>query len=245
MTYADYYSTVDFEFPDYEPIYPIKVDNQPVFNRAQFQGSIEQVTSFGQNQLPREFIVEYNLPHSDANIIDNFLSTVSLYNDFFFWSAAGITDGTIRVTCEKWNKEFFAHNRAKIKATFVETFDFSPRNYGFIVNPSAYQITPIDSTYIRGVWLGGDTATYALSLKDASLVYSRNLFADTAVFNIDVLPAGPEIYFLDADNAAEFSIVGYDSDYVIGAATVSDYFASMSAQIYGWDRDFQVDWWGD
>lgn len=27
--------------------------------------------------------------------------------------------------------------------------------------------------------------------------------------------------------------------------STSDYFSSMSAQVYGWDRDFQVDWWGD
>ena len=25
----------------------------------------------------------------------------------------------------------------------------------------------------------------------------------------------------------------------------SDYFVSMFDQVYGWDRDFQVDWWGD
>jgi hypothetical protein len=25
----------------------------------------------------------------------------------------------------------------------------------------------------------------------------------------------------------------------------SGYFGGMSAQVYGWDRDFQVDWWGD
>lgn len=245
MTYAAYYSIVDFEFPDYEPVYPIKVDNKPVLNKAQFQNEIEQATSFGENQLPREFIVEYNLPHFDANVVDNFLATVSLYNDWFFWSAGDISGGQIKVVCEKWNKEFFAHNRATIKATFIETFDFLGRNYGFFVDQSSYQITPIDSRYSFGYWVGGNTSSYSLSLQEATLVYARQLIAETAIFNIDVLPAGPEIYFLEVEDAAEFSIVGYDSDYVIGAATVSDYFASMSAQIYGWDRDFQVDWWGD
>lgn len=245
MTYALHHSIVDFEFPGYEPVYPIKVNSKPVFTKAQFQGEIEQVVSFGENQLAREFVVEYNVPLDDANIIDNFLATVSLYNDWFFWDVGDISGGLIKVTCEKWTKDFFAHNRATVKATFVEAFDFLPRNYGLFSDPPSYLIRGIDSQYSFGYWVGGSPPTYELSFQDADLQYSLVLVAELAAFGIDVLPAGPEIYVLDIEDSADFSIVIYDSDYVIGTASESDYFASMSAQVYGWDRDFQVDWWGD
>ena len=220
----------------------------PTYNEAvSIVELLEKLSTFRTNsqRLFDIVVIDDNSPDNTANIVDNFLATTNLYNKWFFWNVGSISDGNIKVTCDKWTKEFFAHNRATIKATFIEAFDFLPRNYGFFVDQSSYQITGIDAGSIFGRWIGGGTASYGLSFQEATFLYAKNLTADTASFGIDVLPAGPEIYFLEADNAAELSIVFNGSDYVIGTASESDYFASISAQVYGWDRDFQVDWWGD
>jgi hypothetical protein len=35
------------------------------------------------------------------------------------------------------------------------------------------------------------------------------------------------------------------SDANFQKSLASDYFGGFHSQVYGWDRDFQVDWWAD
>jgi phage-related protein len=246
MIFVPGYEIVDFEFPSqYEPLFPLRIDNKPVFSTAQFNDEIEQVRSWGENQLAREFVVEYFLPIADANAVDEFLQTVTVYNKTFFWTAGNIVVEPLRVRCDSWTKEFSSHNRGRIRATFIETFSFAQRNYGLTVTGgTSYIINIQDSILSKGRGLGADTAAYVISGQPADLIFTRNLIAETASFSIDFLSAGPEFYILDSD-AAQYDITVFNSDYIIGLAGAEDYFASMSAQVYGWDRDFQVDWWGD
>lgn len=247
FTFTPGYESIDLEFPSqYEPIFPLRVDNKPVFNNAQFNGEIEQVVSWGENQLAREFVVEYFLPIADGNIVDLFLQATIMYNKPFYWKAGNIVPTPIKVRCENWKKELISHNRIKIQATFIEVFDFVGRVYGVTnLGTASFSIAVQNVDLSKGKWTDAATASYSIAVQDADLVFGRIMSADPAAFDISVNPAGPENYYLQADNAASYSVSVLDSDYVIGTAVVSDYFASMSAQVYGWDRDFQVDWWGD
>lgn len=226
FTPAPVFAIIDFSFPTQtvydanrrpllEPIYSISVINKPTITKAVFEKGIEQVTSWGENQLAREFQVEFNLPRGDADEVDAFLGLAFLYGKWFFWDAGDVSNGEIKVRCEQWSKNIQAHNRSIIKATFIETFDYAPRNYGFFIYPVSWTTAIKDASSSRGFWLGGSPTSYSIGVQDATLVCERVITGEALTYAVDVLPAGPEIYFLDSD-ALEYSISTPDATLVVG-----------------------------
>jgi phage-related protein len=149
FTPAPVFAIIDFEFPTetiydayrrprLEPIYNLSVVSKPTITRTTFDKGIEQTTDWGGNQLAREFQIQFNLARGDADEIDAFLQLAALYGKWFFWDAGDISNGLVRVRCEQWSKSMLAHNRSIIQATFIETFDYAPRNYGFFIYPVSW-----------------------------------------------------------------------------------------------------------
>jgi hypothetical protein len=77
-------------------------------------------------------------------------------------------------------------------------------------------------TLVRGRPILANVGAFTLAGADAGRLRSWRLGATAGAFGVTMLPA----------NLVYVSLGG-------------DYFGDMAAQIWGWDRDFQVDWWGD
>lgn len=231
----------DLEFPDYAPVYPIRKKVQPKQKRTLIPSNWgnEQVKTVGQNQTAPEWEVKWILYDDDANTIDSFLATRARYNQSFLWSPPGYPQNRYR--CDSWSKSLVDVFVSEVNATFKRIYDYdnlitislANGHYGigsqllsfgfgkFIQPETSYFGTPIDD-------LAADGQFDNLSLIDSIGITGFINFGRTYILYSDVY---------------QVSITGGDANFMKGLA--SDYFASMDQQVYGWDRDFQVDWWGD
>lgn len=208
----------DLEFPSYDPVYPIRKKVQPKQKRTKLpEWGNEQVKTIGQNQTAPEWEVKWILYDDDANIIDSFLETRAKYNQSFLWSPPGYKQNRYR--CDSWSKNLVDVFVSEVNATFKRIYDYDNLITASLAN-GHYGIGSELISFVYGKFIGGQTAEFNIS---ASVNFGRTYILYSDVYQV--------------------SITGSDANFMKGLA--SDYFASMDQQIYGWDRDFQVDWWGD
>jgi phage-related protein len=201
---------------------------------------IEQRVTRGQNQTGPEYNLRWVLRPIEANTLDFFLEEQSKGGDWFRWTPPGGTGGRFR--CEKWTKQVTACNIWEIQATFKEVFAFNLPLMG--PYPGRLSLSGPPSSFIYNRTLSGNAGSLTLSGLPVGLFKTRPIYANTGVFQLTgtntsvlwgrVLPA--------ATGAATLSLKPVTLLYF---SLSSDYFVSMFDQVYGWDRDFQVDWWGD
>jgi hypothetical protein len=236
---------IDPIFPEeYQPLFPIKINTKSNLFSSQYGKGLDNVVRFGINQIEREFVVRYELPTGDADFVDSFLNYLSLYKGWFWWSAGDITGPEIRVRCEQWTKTLIAHNWSSISATFIETFEFAGRKRGIeVYSPSSYFVSFKPATVTTGFHVGGAPPSFQLTLQSNGFIRGYHIYGATASYNVNIVKAGPEFFNPLIGETVAYAIAAQDIALYRGIG--SDYFSDMSAQLYGWDRDFQVDWWGD
>lgn len=231
----------DRSLPPYTPIYPVTKTVKPRLRATTMPDwGIEQRVTRGQNQTRPEYNLRWVLRPIEANTLDFFLEEQSKSGDWFRWTPPGGTGGRFR--CEKWTKQVVACNIWEIQATFKEVFAF---NLPLISPyPGRLSLSGASLTYVYNRALSGDVGGLTLSGLPVGLFKTIPIYADKGVFQLAgtntsvlwgrVMPA--------ATGAATLSLKPATLLYF---SLSSDYFVSMFDQVYGWDRDFQVDWWGD
>lgn len=208
----------DLEFPSYAPVYPIRKKIQPKQRRTKIPSwGNEQVKTVGQNQTAPEWEVKWILYDEDANVIDAFLEERAKYNQSFLWTPPGYPQNRYR--CDSWSKSLFDAYVSEVNATFKRIYD-----YDNIItakfSTGYYSLSPSPITFVFGYWIPGETGQFLIN---GSIQFGRT-------------------YILYSEIA---SIVGTYGELNGSVGEPSNYFADMSQQMFGWDRDFQVDWWGD
>lgn len=251
----------DRSLPPYTPVYPVTKTVKPRLRATTMpEWGIEQRVTRGQNQTGPEYNLRWVLRPIEANTLDFFLEEQSKGGDWFRWTPPGGTGGRFR--CEKWTKQVTACNIWEIQATFKQVFAFNlplmspyPGRLSLSGIPAAYLYNRVLTITIDidgmaldnnfdGLGLIDSLGGLALTGLDVGLFKNRPIYANTGVFQLTgtntsvlwgrVLPA--------ATGAASLSLKPATLLYF---SLSSDYFVSMFDQVYGWDRDFQVDWWGD
>jgi phage-related protein len=238
-------ANVDAIFPEeYQPIVTIKVKTKPELFSSQYGGGLDHVLIKGSNQIAREYSVRYELPTGDADFIDNFLSDSLLFQGWFWWTADYVTGPEVKIRCEQWKKTLIAHNWSSIDATFVETFDFAQRKRGLIVySPSSYLVTPIASSYTKGFFLAAERPSFQITLQNIDLTRGYGLYGEPVSYSIVGVNAGPEFFDPLVAIPSSYAIALQDAGLSFNVS--EDYFGNVSLQMYGWQADYYVEWWGN
>jgi phage-related protein len=225
--------------PDYTPVYPATKTVKPRQRIAKLPDwGIEQRDTKGQNQTSPEWSVRWILAPIEANTLDFFLAQQAKTGAWFLWTPPESLQGRFR--CDDWTKQLSSCDIWEVQATFRQVFSFTlPRlgaSTGYFVLSGGDLKRAISFRVING--------SLSLVGNAAALVRTRPIYADTGAFVL----TGTGITVarslrLGADTGA--IIVTMQPATLAYLSLGGDYFGDMAAQIWGWDRDFQVDWWGD
>ena len=231
----------DFHLPPFAPIYPIrKVVRPRVRGSRRPAWGIEQRATVGLNQTSPEWDVQWLLPFTDANTLDTFLATRAAQNEWFLWTPTNGVQGYYR--CDDWTKTVSNHKVFELRARLRQVFGFDlpsmapgvgsvqvafkefriRRDYVMAVDLGTIAVSGVDSYFQIDIPIPVDTGSYSITGADAT--FYRGLLLLSELGTISTTGASATLIY--------FSLS-------------SNYFGSMSDQLYGWDRDFQVDWWGD
>lgn len=109
-------------FPDVSPDYGASKRSQPNVRIAQFGSGYSQRTTFGLNQDPKVWSLEWRyLESTDANSIEDFLEARGGV-EAFDWSPPDETD-TYKWICREWSKALPVGLRFTITAKFEQVFE--------------------------------------------------------------------------------------------------------------------------
>jgi phage-related protein len=109
-------------FPTYyQPVYSATKTSQPKVTKVQYGDGYEMRATFGLNQNPKEWQLEYSVSDTEANEIEAFLDA-RLGQEAFDWTAPDGTTGK-RWVCESWNRQLFDFQRSKVSITFRQVFE--------------------------------------------------------------------------------------------------------------------------
>lgn len=109
-------------FPDVTPDFGASERAKPNVRIAQFGSGYSQRTTFGLNQDPKTWSLQWtNLEASDANSIEDFLEARGGV-EAFDWSPPDETN-TYKWICKEWSKTLPYATRFSITATFEQVFE--------------------------------------------------------------------------------------------------------------------------
>ena len=108
-------------FPDYKPVYSVTKSSSPLTRVIRFNG-YEQRTTFGLNQNPKRYSVEFSVSDTDADVIETFLDARAADAAAFDWTPPDTTT-SYKWVCASWTKSIPYLNRATISATFRQVFE--------------------------------------------------------------------------------------------------------------------------
>jgi phage-related protein len=109
-------------FPSIDPTYGIAKKSAPNVRVARFGSGYEQRTTFGINQNPKEWSMEWvNLIEADADTIENFLNARGGVESFDWTPPDEIL--SYKWVCQDWTKTITNCNICTIQATFRQVFE--------------------------------------------------------------------------------------------------------------------------
>jgi len=211
----------DLELPAYRPVYPITKNVRPRQSQTRLPSSwgIEQRKTVGKNQTAPEWNVKWILRDEDANILDTFLFERAKNNQSFLWAPPGYPQARYR--CDDWTKTMFDLSVSDIQATFVRIYDYD-NLITFLLENDHYSVDIQNINFGHGYFV--HATTYAIDVcSSVDVSFTRNYISSFDTVSIAV-------------NIADVNLQ---------KGVASDYFGGFHSQVYGWDRDFQVDWWAD
>lgn len=109
-------------FPSYKPTYSIKKRSEPKVRKVQFGDGYQQRTTWGLNQNPKQYDLEFILRDADANIIEAFLDARAADAASFTWTPPDSTTA-YKWTCASWTREFLGPGTSRIQLSFMQAFE--------------------------------------------------------------------------------------------------------------------------
>lgn len=109
-------------FPDYKPTYSATKKSEPAIRNVKFGDGYEQRLSFGLNQNPKQWDLEFNVSDADANVIEAFLNARAVDAASFDWTPPDTTT-SYKWVCSSWSREMYDHLRSRISMTFRQVFE--------------------------------------------------------------------------------------------------------------------------
>lgn len=247
----------DYHLPPYDPVYPIRKNVKPRHRKVKFPDrGLEQGAAIGLNQVEPEWSVRWVLSIPEANELDSFFADRALDGDYFLWTPPADRQGRYR--CDNWNKTVENNSCYQIEATLIKHYSYEcpsahislstvkvksfeikiKRNSIFSIGLSidskielidtwlnfdqvgTISVVPSNITLFRGIEKTSETAQiYAYA---SSVTFTKNSI----------------LLISSVSSVVTVSLSSYDS-------ATGNYFGNLAAQVYAWNRDFQVDWWGD
>lgn len=109
-------------FPDYKPTYSATKISAPAIRNVRFGDGYEQRLSFGLNQNPKQWDLEFNVADDDADVIEAFLDARAIDSASFDWTPPD-TGTSYKWVCSSWSREMFSPLRSRISMTFRQVFE--------------------------------------------------------------------------------------------------------------------------
>ena len=110
-------------FPSIDPSYGAQKRSEPVVRTVQFGDGYQARLSFGLNQNPKQWSLEWrNITEAQADTIETFLDARADDNASFDCSPPDDSN-TYKWICPSWSKTLPYSNLANIQATFQEVFE--------------------------------------------------------------------------------------------------------------------------
>ena len=109
-------------FPSYKPTYSAIKQSEPAVRNVRFGDGYEQRVSFGLNQNPKQWDLEFNVSDADADVIEAFLDARAVDAASFTWTPPDTTT-SYQWVCASWTRELFTIDRSRISLTFRQVFE--------------------------------------------------------------------------------------------------------------------------
>ena len=111
-------------FPNIKPTYGAIKKNAPAVRSIKFGSGYEQRATFGINQNPKVYELQFKVTENEANTIEAFLDEQEGKESFSFnYTIFSSTDTSNKFICRTWSRTMPTINGASITATFEEVFD--------------------------------------------------------------------------------------------------------------------------
>lgn len=111
-------------FPNIKPTYGAIKKSTPAVRSIKFGSGYEQRATFGINQNPKVYELEFKVTKNDAETIENFLDDRAGKESFSFqYNIFSSSDSNDTFICRTWNRTMPTINKASITATFEQVFD--------------------------------------------------------------------------------------------------------------------------
>lgn len=201
---------------------------------------IEQRKTFGLNQTAPEWAVRWVLRPDEADALDAFFADRASNNEWFLWRPPYHNQGRYR--CDEWTKTAASCVHSEVQATIRLVFSFNLRS--FRPSTGTFEVETQDAIFRRGYSIRADVETLSLTGADVTLSKTRPMYIDPGAFTVAGQPAALLRGYAIQAAPSSFALTGTDAA-LLYLSLQSDYFGNMASQIWGWDREFQVDWWGD
>lgn len=109
-------------FPDYSPTYSINKRSEPRMRALSFGDGYQQRVTFGLNQNPKQYDLEFILKEADAQILEDFLDARAQDCASFDWIAPDDT-ASKKWICPSWTREFLGPAASRIQLSLIEVFE--------------------------------------------------------------------------------------------------------------------------
>lgn len=231
----------DLELPAYRPVYPISKNVKPrqIATKSPSQWGIEQRKTVGQNQTAPEWNIKWVLQDDDADILDEFLYNRARNNEYFLWAPPGYQQAKYR--CDSWTKTRIDLDVSDIQATFKRIYDYN-NLISFDAENGHFAFDGYNASFDKDKYIAANRGLFEVNelLLDEfpDLVDSLSNFDEA--YEIGASFNQTHIIYIDS-----YQLVLTGGSFSVQFGVASDYFSSFNSQVYGWDRDFQVDWWAD
>lgn len=194
---------------------------------------------------------------SEANTLDFFLAQQAKTGAWFLWTPPGVPQARFR--CDNWTKQLTAPAVWEVQATFRQVFSFTlPRlgaSPGYFVlsgGPVAWRWNRVltisllfdDNLKLLDTWTDIDGSSFSLTGNDVAMAKTRPMYPETGAFVVTTPNAAVLKGYVLSGETGSFAYTGNNVVFIYFSLS-SAYFDDIASQIWGWDRDFQVDWWGD
>lgn len=111
-------------FPNVKPTYGAIKKSAPAIRSIKFGSGYEQRATFGINQNPRVYELEFKVTNRDAEKIETFLDENAGKKGFnFAYTIFSDDDESDTFICRTWNRTMPTIGNASITATFEQVFD--------------------------------------------------------------------------------------------------------------------------
>ena len=231
----------DIHLPDYTPSYPISKKVMPKHRQARLpEWGIEQRKTFGLNQTAPEWDVRWVLRPEEADILDAFFAERANSNEWFLWRPPYHNQGRYR--CDDWTKTVAGCAYSQVQATIRQVFSFNFPS--FRPTLASFELTGNAAAFRRTYVTAAGSAAFTLTGNAAVLSKTRPIYMGVAAFTTTGSAASLLRGYSVQAQTSSSTLTGNAVTFIYFSLQ-SDYFSNMASQIWGWDREFQVDWWGD